>query len=188
MRHIATGLFLLFFAFIGHAATYDGAIGVSFPDEIGGLPFVGKQGFPEKELGVSLTYERALLRGSVFIYNGGLRSLPPGTESEVVRTHFAQVIGDVKQMESAGQYRAVNLVGPEVQTTSYPGCGPQFLAREFVMVTRDGVIRPSFAYLTVLNGNFVKVRVSYLETGNHTRQEVERFVMQLRKVLGRCPA
>lgn len=187
MRRLTLGLFIFFWAVASHAATYDGAIGVSFPDEIGGLPFVGKQGFPEKELGISLTYERALLRGSVFIYDGGLRSLPPGTESEVVRRHFAQVIGEVKQMESSGQYRAVTYVGPEVTTTSYPGCGPQFLAREFVMVTRDGVTRPSFAYLTVLNGNFVKVRVSYLATGNHTRQEVERFVMQLRKVLGKCP-
>ncbi len=188
MRAIAIGIFLIFSAFVSHAAVYESAVDVSFPDEIGGLPFVGRQGFPEKELGISLTYERALLRGSVFIYDGGLRSLPSGTGSEAVRRHFDQVIGDVKQMETSGQYRAVTFVGPAVTTTSYPGCGPQFLAREFVMVTREGVTRPSFAYLTVLNGNFVKLRVSYLATGNHNRQEVERFVMQLRKVLGKCPA
>ena len=178
---------LCLWALAGEAATYERAIDVAFPDEVGGLALKGREEF-SKELGVGLTYERDRLRGSVFIYNGGIPSLPAGTDSEVVRAHFAQVVDEVKRMESSGQYRAVSYVGPAVQTTRYAGCGPQFLAREFLMVTRDGVQRPSFAYLTVINGNFVKLRVSYMATGSHTRGEVERFVAQLRKILGKCPA
>jgi hypothetical protein len=55
------------------------------------------------------------------------------------------------------------------------------------MVTHEGQTRSSFAYLTVVRGNFVKVRFTDRGGGTRGKQHAERFVMQLRKLLGHCP-
>lgn len=187
MRNIAAAFLLGLCALAGHAATYEPALDLTLPDEIGGLPLAGRQEFPQKELGVGLAYKHEHLLGSVFIYTAGLRSLPSGADSQVVRRHFAQVVADVKQLQADGKYHAVTLVGPSEQTTTYPGCGPQFLVREFILVMDDGITRSSQAYLTVVNGNFVKLRITDRGGATNFQRDAERFVLQLRKLLGKCP-
>jgi len=181
----------LFFAVCAswvHATTHQASIDVSFPDELAGLSFVGRKEFPQKELGSNLAYEGGGFRGSVFIYTGGLRSIPDGIESEKIQKHFAQVIDEVKQMASLGKVRAVSFTDSVSHRTAFKGCGPQFLWRGYEMVFNEGFTLSSYTYLTALNDNFVKLRISYRQDAPIDKRDVERFVLALRKVLGKCPA
>jgi hypothetical protein len=188
MRSFIVGLILALSALVGHAAPYEKSIDVAFPDELGGLSFVGRHEFPIKELGVNLAYERDLLRGSVFIYDANVRSIPDGIDNEVVRKHFATVIDEVKQLQTLGKVAAVNFVDPGPRTSRFPGCGPQFLSREYRMVLQEGLTLASFTYLTAVRGQFVKLRISYKLGSPHDSKDVEHFVVELRKLLGQCPA
>jgi hypothetical protein len=153
---------------------------------VAGLAFAGRNEFPQKELGVNIAYQRSgPVRGSVYVYNGGLKSIPSGTEAPIVRKHFAQVIGEVKQMETMGKARAVTLSATGEQTTSYPGCGPQFIWRAYEMELSEGTLT-SYTYLTALKNNFVKLRVSYRKGDTQGSQTAEQFVEQIRRVLGGC--
>jgi hypothetical protein len=181
-------LALLCVATFAQGATHENSIDVLFPDEVGGLTYVGRKEFPQKELGVSLAYHGnigGLIRGSVYIYNAGLSSIPAGVDSPVVRSHFTQVISDVKQMERGGA--KVNLAGGTEQTTKYDGCGPQFIWRAYEMDLEgvDGTLA-SYTYLTALKNNFVKLRISHLKSDPQGRKNTEKFVQEIRKVLGRC--
>lgn len=92
LRPFALSLLLSIAFAAAHAATFESAIGISFPDEVAGLPFHDRHEFPQKALGVNIAYQRDddLLRGSVYIYDAGLRSIPPGAGSPAVHEHFAQ--------------------------------------------------------------------------------------------------
>lgn len=126
------------------------------------------------------------MRGSVFIYKAGLSSVPSGTETPVVRKHFAQVIAELKQMESLGKLRSVTFSGSGEQTTSYQGCGPQFVWRQYEMEFPNGATLTSYTYLTGLNSSFVKLRVSHKTGDNEAKQQAEQFVRGIRTVLGNC--
>ncbi len=186
MRSLILALVLSSAASLVSGATYESSIEVTFPDEVAGLPFVGRKEFPVKELGVNLAYQReGPVRGSVYVYNGGLRSIPSGADSPIVRKHFAQVIGEVKQMEALGKARAVRLSPAGEQTTAYAGCGPQFIWQAYEMELPEGTLN-SFTYLTAMKNNFVKLRVSYPKGDAQGGRDAERFVQDIRRVLGAC--
>jgi hypothetical protein len=184
-------LAVISFCFLASAqgAIHEQSIDVAFPDEVAGLAFFERKEFPQKELGVNIAYQRGLpsiVRGSVYIYNGGLSAIPPGTDTAVVRKQFAQVISEVKQLESIGKARAVNLSSENEQTTNYAGCGPQFIWRGYEIDLPDHTVMTSYTYLTGMKNNFVKLRVSHLKNDAKGKVDAELFVQQIRKVLGTC--
>lgn len=185
MRSLLLAALLSVLAPLAAGATYESSINVSFPDEVAGLPFAGRSEFPQKELGVNIAYQRTgPVRGSVYIYNGGLKSIPSGTDAPIVRRHFTQVIAEVKQLEALGKARVTLSAGGE-QITSFSGCGPQFIWQSYEMELPEGTLN-SFTYLTALNSNFVKLRVSYRKGDTQGSQDTERFVQQIRQILGNC--
>ncbi|WP_422088374.1 hypothetical protein [Variovorax sp.] len=168
------------------ATAYEDAIGVTFPDEIGGLQLRGRETFPQKALGAATRYVLdGPVQGSVYVYTGGLSSIPDGTESAIVRKHFAQVIGEVKQMAAPGLANRVTVPSTPDQTTSLGGCGPQFIWKGYEMEL-DGTVLASYTYLTVVRNNFVKLRISYLKSNAAGRSTADRFIEGVRKVVGRC--
>ncbi|WP_431264043.1 hypothetical protein ACQ859_30020 [Roseateles chitinivorans] len=169
-----------------HATTFEPALGVTLPDEVAGLSFAGKKEFPQKELGVNYAWQRnGPTRGSVFIYTAGAKAIPDGTEAPIVRRHFDQVIGEVQQMATIGRARSVTLSGSSEQVTHYSGCGPQFIWRGYEIVLDEGSLT-SYTYVTGLKNNFVKLRISHLKGDAQAAKDTERFVQEIRKVLGGC--
>lgn len=186
MRHLIFLATLFCLAGTAAATTYEASIGVTFPDEVAGLPFAGRKAFPQKELGVNLGYQRSgPVRGSIYIYTGGEKNIPPGPDSFVVRNHFAKVISEVKELEKQGKVRAIKLPGGDEQITSSPGCGPQFVWRAFEMDLPEGTLASS-TYLTGINGNFVKLRISYPKGDAKGQQDANLFLEKMRQILGNC--
>ncbi|WP_398496116.1 hypothetical protein [Variovorax sp.] len=168
------------------AAVFEDAIGVSFPDRVGGLQLQGRETFAQKALGSATRYRSdGHLLASTYVYTGGLSSIPEGTESAVVRKHFAQVIDEAKQMEAMGHASKVTVPATPGQVTQFAGCGPQFIWKAFEM-DLDGNLIVSNTYLTAVRNNFVKLRISYPKTDITGRQSADRFIEDIRKVLGRC--
>lgn len=190
MRSFILALALVAAGGLASATTVEPSINVTFPDEVAGLPFAGRNEFPQKELGVSIGYMRGgehFARAAVYVYNGGLKSGPDDVDAPVVRKHFTQVIGEVQQLAKMGQARSVTLLGTADQTTSFAGCGPQFIWRGYEMDIGEAVMT-SYTYLTGLKGQFVKLRVSHRKGDAQGARDTDRFVQEIRKVLGRCPA
>jgi len=173
---------------LAFGAEYDKSIHVQFPDQIGNLRFTEKKEFPQKALGVNYGYQRpnGLVRGAVFIYSGGLGAIPEGTGSVAVQKHFDQVIGEVKSLEAVGQAKSVTLSPEPAQTTKYPGCGPQFIWRSYVIDLDGQTPLKAYTYLTAINNNFVKLRVTFKEETSQEKRDADLFVTEVRKVLGRC--
>lgn len=173
---------------LAFSAENEPSIDVNFPDEVGKLRLKEKKEFPQKALGVNYAYERPqrLVRGSVFIYTGGLAAIPPGISSPVVQKHFDQVIREVKLLEALGQVKSVTLSPEPNQTTQYPGCGPQFLWRSYAMDLDGKTTLSAYTYLTAINNNFVKLRVTLKPETPQDQRDAEEFVLEMRKVLGRC--
>jgi hypothetical protein len=186
MRKLVACLLLSVASALAHGASHEKSIDVLFPDEIAGLAFVGRKEFPQKELGVNLAYEQGLLRGSIFIYTGGLSAIPDGANNDKVRKHFEQVIGEVKQLETLGKVKAISFKDDRAQVTTPTGCGPQFLWREYEMTISEELKLVSYTYLAGVRDNFVKLRISYKTGSPHGKQDVERFVAQLRRIVGKC--
>jgi len=180
-------VFLLFgFVPLGHAATYESSIEVSFPDEVAGLTFSGREEFPQQDIGVHIGYEGSgLVQGSLYIYNAGLNTIPAGTAAPIVRQHFAQVIEDAKQLKLAGKVRTVRLSEAGDQVTNYADCGPQFLWRAYEIELPEGAIA-SYTYLTAMKNRFVKLRITHPKDDAQGPRDAERFVQQIRKILGGC--
>lgn len=188
MRSLIVSLALLCLSPLAAAAVFEDALGVSFPDKVGGLRLDGRETFPQKALGSATRYRNeGRLLASTYVYTGGLSNIPEGTDSSAVRQHFAQVIDEVKQMEAAGHARRVTIPPAPGQVTQLPGCGPQFIWRTFEM-DLDGNQLVSNTYLTVVRNNFVKLRISYPKAdAADGRQSADRFIEGIRKVVGRCP-
>jgi hypothetical protein len=169
-------------------AEYDKSIDIQFPDEIGSLRFKAKKEFPQKALGVSYGYERpsGFVRGAVFVYSGGLSAIPEGTDSAVVQKHFDQIITEVKSLEALGQTKSVTLSPEPNQVTKYLDCGPQFLWRSYVIDLDGKTPLKAYTYLTAINNNFVKLRITFNEETSQEKRDVDLFVAEIRKVLGRC--
>ncbi|MFZ6734469.1 hypothetical protein ACO0LG_21235 [Undibacterium sp. Ji42W] len=168
------------------ASVYENSINVTFPDKVATLTFSEKKEFPKKELGVNIRYQSSgPVIGSIYIYNAGLGQIPTGVGSPIVHKHFAQVIDEVKQLAAMGQVKAVNMAVGGSTISSLKGCGPQFMWRAYELDMGDKVLS-SYTYLTGLNNNFVKLRMSHLKTDVQGKRDVEQFVEGIRKVLGNC--
>ncbi|ATQ73370.1 hypothetical protein CR152_01740 [Massilia violaceinigra] len=172
---------------MAQATTYEPSIGVSFPSEIAGMTLQGRTAFPQKALGVAIEYtgsDRGM-RGALYIYNGGLASVPADIDAPVVRKHFEQVVADLKAWEGTGKVRMTQAVGKAERTTTFAGCGPQFIVREFEIDLPEGTLA-SASYLTTMKNNFVKLRVSYMKSAVQGPQAAQKFVQQVRQLLGGC--
>ncbi len=185
MRHLTLFLALSGCTGLLAAATFDEAIGVKLPDDIAGLTFNERKVFPQKALGVNYGWQSGALRGSLYIYHGGEKNIPAGHDNEVVQRHFGKVLDEAKALEKLGKVRAVPMPSGMKQTTSYPGCGPQFVWGAFEMDMSGQVIAAS-TYRTPINGHFVKLRVHYPKGDEQGHKTTLLFVEKMRKILGKC--
>ncbi|MFZ6778238.1 hypothetical protein ACO0LD_15505 [Undibacterium sp. Ji83W] len=185
--HKFTFPLLLFFC-VGSvsAEVHNDAINISFPDQLAGFKFAETSSFPVKELGNYIAYKRSdPVLASIYIYTAGISPIPASIDTPVVKQHFSQIIAEAKGMENSGQARSVNLTTGFQQNTHYFSCGPQFIWREFEFENATGA-NTSYTYLTTMKNNFVKLRITHRKGDAQARSEVETFVGEIRKLLGKC--
>jgi len=169
------------------------AIGITFPDRIGNMVLKGRTPFPDPRLGAVIRYEedgRDLRAGGltvgVYVYNGGLSHLSGDLDSRQMRLNFREVISEVKQMQTLGKVKTVDLPPDGEHVTTMAGCGPQFLWERYV-IDLDGVtMLTSATYMTSVHDNFVKLRISHLKNDETSAKLEEDFVSRLHHVLGNC--
>jgi len=178
---------LLLATTLASAGSLEKSIDAAFPDEIAGLKLNKRTEFPEKPLGVNLSYLRpGPLIGSIYIYNAGMASIPSGTDGQAVRTHFGQVIGEMKQWEKQGG-KVFPLDGQpaSASVTKYEGCGPQFIWKTYEMQLPENTLHSS-TYLTGVKNHFVKLRITYPKADPTAKSDAEKFVRQVRQIVGGC--
>ena len=151
--------------------------GLTIPDRIGGFSHGEPIDFETKSpgLGYSLRFSsRPSWTVDVYIYDFGLKSIPPDVDSDVVREQFARAKGDIFELGRRGSYADV-------------------LERGEFTIDREGKARfacATFSYLrgerkefdveshlclTSWNDKFVKIRMTAVK-GEVSRAEAMKFV------------
>ena len=111
---------------------------------------------------------------TVYVYDLGLSLIPEGPLNDAVKQAFGQASNDV-----AASYSTVELVGR--YSTGSTRAGVEFLCAEF-LITKSGLSKRSFLYLTGHNSKFVKIRVT-LGTSDPTVATARKFADEIASVL-----
>ncbi len=116
--------------------------------------------YDQKALGYSVRYTSPLkIKVDVYVYDGGLRSIPDDIRSQVVRDQFRRNKGDIHTAKRQGLYQSVEETSQgEVRIGSSPKAPRAHHAR--FRIERQGEKLLSDLYLTVYQGQFVKIRCS----------------------------
>ncbi|SMC27952.1 hypothetical protein SAMN02745857_03049 [Andreprevotia lacus DSM 23236] len=162
------------------------ALDIQIPVQLGAMHFVEREQFEEAGMGESLSFAGpARVHVNVYVYDDGFNNIPDGTQNAAVREQFATVIEQARQ--ALKQYADAARFPNSTQTSHFAGCGPQFLWQQFEFDLK-GQHNTSYTYLTGLHGQFVKLRISHPAQESEAPRQVEVFLQQLRKALGRCAA
>jgi hypothetical protein len=180
-------LMLLALAGACHADTFEPALRLTLPDEVAGLSLGVTTRSVRKEEGVNYGWMGPASQqtfGSLTVYVSGAKVIPNGIESPTVRNEFDKRIAKIER--ELPLRRGPEHFGPsEPRRTTYAGCGPQFLWTAYTSQSDEGVKVWSI-YLVGMNGHFVDVATEHLGDDETGAQTAERFVQEMRKVLGRC--
>jgi hypothetical protein len=164
------------------AGVREPAIGLEFPDRLGGLALKGRTQFPKPGEGANIAYEAGAMRGAVYVYNAGLKEIPAGVGSPKIHMHFLETTAALQRAGAEGPGGARVTPVKSRTISAYPGCGPQFLWRSDA-IEMSGQRMITRTYLTGYNNHFVKLRVTHPPGDD---QAAEQFVQEARRLLGKC--
>lgn len=187
MRKLIGSLF--FFALAGacRADTFEPALRLLLPDEVAGMSLVLTTRSVQKEKGANYGWmgeDSEHTSGHVTVNIRGAGIIPDGIESPEIRGEFSERIAEIERQLPNG--RGPDVIGPsKPRRTTYPGCGPQFLWTAYTTESEEGV-KVWTVYLLAMNGHFVEVATGHLADDERGGEIAERFVQEMRKVLGRC--
>jgi hypothetical protein len=164
------------------AGVREPAIGLDFPDNLGGLALKGRTQFPRPGEGANIAYEGEGVRGAVYVYNAGLTEIPAGVGSPKIHMHFLETTAALQRAGAEGPGGARVTPMKSRTISAFPGCGPQFLWRSDA-VEMNGQRVITRTYLTGYANHFVKLRVTHPPKDDTA---AERFVQDVRRLLGKC--
>lgn len=151
--------------------------GLSIPDRVGSLVYGRTVDFESKSpgLGYSLRFGgRPGWMVDVYLYDLGMKTIPAGADSEVIRSQLAQARGDVFELGKRGTYADVSDRGD----FAVPATGmPRFICSSFNYRRgeRVDIEVDSFLCLSAWNDKFVKVRMTAPQ-GTMSRTDAVDFV------------
>lgn len=161
----------------------------NFSQIIGGLEFVKRTDYPEKELGYSLRYENSkLLKADIYVYDNGLTGLRDGIGSDEAKAEMTSISRMIEAMQERGIYEDVKLLKEAEKTTKPTGLKFLWSRHSYRQIGGAEAVfqgnRISDSYLLVKKGKFVKIRITTKESdlAEH-EQEIERFVNQVASCL-----
>jgi hypothetical protein len=142
--------------------------GITLPDHLGPLTFLGVKRYDNPALGVCIRYgEEGLIKGDIFIYDLGEKDLGTGLGAPALKAHFSQVKGDLATMEKMGRYQSLDQVSEQRITLQTPRGRLPALSAIFTYSQTEGPgtafteKRVSHLVLTAYRGAFLKIRVTY---------------------------
>ena len=132
--------------------------GILFPEKIMGLENVRVTDYEASYpgFGVGVSYRSPTIKADVYLYTGGLPSIPDGVESTLVTQHFQQICGDIYTLEKSGSYHSVERLSEgKVSLGTHVALSASF------SYFQDGVEQVSYIYLTGYKNHFLKIRFTY---------------------------
>lgn len=165
------------------AANTDAATGIVLPKTAGAWFFTEHKNYEPAGLGCSYTYKP--MRGGLgaitcYVYTRGLKDIPTGAESKLIKTEMDEVFsgvtaawqerkGTVAEIQKPKEYRAVG------KGRSLALYGIQRIT------TADGVQSISISILTGYRGNILKVRCTH--PGEDVEVALENMMLFLAAIL-----
>jgi hypothetical protein len=162
------------------AGVREDAIGIDFPERLGEFALKGRTQFPQAADGATIAYESKDVRGAVYVYTGGIASIPTGVGDPVIHRHFQQTVAALQQAARESSTTLKQVRGSTI--SRFDGCGPQFMWRADE-ISMGGNAMVSRTYLAGFKNHFVKLRVTHAR-GNDSQPE--DFVHRMRRILGSC--
>jgi hypothetical protein len=150
---------------LGWMALASAAQAQTFPQQLGSFRSTGDfTNFEQRPngagLGVSMRYGRKDgAYATVFLYDLGRRRAPEGGANPDVQAELARSMSETGAAVSRGYYRAVTPVETDMLLTGN-GRAPGIRCSNFRITNNDGRVTGESMCLTVLNGRFLKARVS----------------------------
>ncbi len=143
---------------------------ISFPD-IDGWEKGEIKRFPRKELGYMVNYEsREGGRITVYVYNPGLKNIPNGFESRVVKEEVKNAEQGLYIFEERGYYKNVKKIKED--TISFNGQSDGIISRRSLFnFSADGDDLTSEVYVFGYKNQFIKFRATRLRERNGVRNE-----------------
>ncbi len=143
------------------------ATGLSFPASLGPLKRTGVTTFKEAELGIMIGYRGSdLVKADVYVYQGRDRNMAPGVQSEAVKSQLKEIKDAVLEVERRGYYKDVLTGKDETLALATPSGDIALLRTYFRFEQTPRAPSPgrriSYAFLTVYQGRFLKIRFTYL--------------------------
>jgi hypothetical protein len=182
-RVLAGALLLAAASGIATAATYtDKATKLRFPDKLGPWEKRDVHHYDNPAHGTSIGYRHPLTGVATFyIYHNGLKKIPNGGKSDVVRREFAGVLGEIEATYSGADYEHLKKVmeaEPEVRGN---GKAATLLAAVYSFSVRDQhpPQRLSYAMVTGFRNRFLKLRFTLPADVEKTPERGQEELKQL---------
>jgi len=187
MRNCFLAALMALFMANATAETKETSIDVTFPDRLGPLEFQRKQEIQPKELGIALQYASPTrdVWATIYIYDLGLKEIPTDLADHLVMRVFLQTLQDAKQQVVTGRVREVRISDEPPKLARTGLCGREYLRTDFEIDTNQGSMK-SYAVLTTLRGNFVKLRISHPRDQEQSSAQVVSFIEAVSLLLGGC--
>ncbi|MBL8027383.1 MAG: hypothetical protein JNL74_13265 [Fibrobacteres bacterium] len=134
--------------------------GILFPSDLCGLSKIEMKTFPQKELGVSFSYQYADLNLTFYVYNAGLSSIEDGVESEVIEAQYMQSIDAIYALLKMGKYSNVSEVRQNKMDLQIKSQKLKALFAHFDL-TQGDFERGSFLMITGYKNQIFKVRYTF---------------------------
>lgn len=155
--------------------------GIPAPQQIGPFKQGRVQDYTQEnpELGVGVEYSAPGHKATVYIYNGGLTSIPEGPETELIRSVVSQARRDISLMVERGIYRSA---AHDSDFSFQHAKRTSFLCSKFSLVDDSGT-GPSFLCATGFRNHIVKIRLTGSEqatqAGIDETRVIELFLSRL---------
>jgi hypothetical protein len=181
LRLVAT--ILLLAALPATAATYtDKATKLQFPDKLGSWERSDVHHFDEAALGTSIGYQHPLTGVATFyIYSNGLKKIPTGGKSDMVKREFASVLKQIETLYSGEKYENLKKVMDAAPEVTSNGKTATLLASIYSFSVRGEhpPQRLSYALLTGYRNRFLKLRFTLPADVEKTPERGQEELKQL---------
>lgn len=155
--------------------------GISLPDKLGSFSRtkIIDNEIENPGLGTTIYYNRPGVKATIYIYNMGEKLITDGINSPFLKNSFSQAKNDIKKAAELGYYKLTSDIKTSstflnVQTSATP-----VLKAKFTYLSNDNN-NSSILYLTALNNNFFKIRITYLTSDEDRAPSViEEFLQEV---------
>jgi hypothetical protein len=151
------------FALVGSAHPADDELPgpkINWP-EVKGLDKQKPNTFKDAALGYSVAYLGEGTVVTVFVYNLGLKKIPDGPDSDIVKAEMYESLLALEANKASGRYKSIQPVNEKVMAFGSSKTAPQIRRKRYeVEIAKEGAAITEL-YVTGYKDYFIKLRVTY---------------------------